>query len=98
MENSMTHIEQLRSAIFTTEEGSDLAKDIIQLMERNYPCEVSGIFRGVSNVVLGDIAKATGATLHKPTPTSPYYWLLLNANNVYVSINGRVMTVKFDEE
>lgn len=57
----MTTIEKLRTHIYATQEAKDLAAEIIQLLERNYPCQAKFTFIAVANHVIGDVAKATGA-------------------------------------
>ena len=57
----MTTIEKLRHGIYSTQESKDLAAEIIQLLERNYPCHAKFTFVAVPNHVIGDMAKATGA-------------------------------------
>ena len=57
-------INRLRTHIYATTEAKDLAAEIIQLLERNYPCHSKFTFVGIANHIIGDIAKATG------TPTT----------------------------
>lgn len=54
-------INRLRTYIYATTEAKDLAAEIIQLLERNYPCHAKFTFIGVANHVIGDVAKAIGA-------------------------------------
>ena len=54
-------INRLRTYIYATKEAKDLAAEIIQLLERNYPCQAKFTFIAVANHVIGDVAKATGA-------------------------------------
>lgn len=54
-------INRLRTYIYATTEAKGLAAEIIQLLERNYPCHAKFTFIGVANNVIGDVAKATGA-------------------------------------
>lgn len=60
----MTTIDKLRHGIYSTQESRDLAAEIIQLLEMNYPCHASFTYIAVANHVIGDVAKATG------TPTT----------------------------
>lgn len=53
-------INRLRTYIYATTEAKDLAAEIIQLLERNYPCHAKFTFIGVANNVIGDVAKAIG--------------------------------------
>ena len=53
-------INRLRTYIYATTEAKDLAAEIIQLLERNYPCHAKFTFIGVANHVIGDVAKAIG--------------------------------------
>lgn len=55
----MTTIEKLRHGIYSTQESKDLAAEIIQILEGNYPCHAKFTFAGIANHVIGDIAKAT---------------------------------------
>ena len=58
-------INRLRTYIYATSEAKDLAAEIIQLLERNYPCASRFAFRGVPNYVIGDIAKAAGLSIYR---------------------------------
>ena len=53
-------INRLRNHIYATTEAKDLAAEMIQLLERNYPCHAKFTFIGVANHVIGDVAKAVG--------------------------------------
>lgn len=55
-------INRLRTYIYATTEAKNLAAEIIQLLEMNYPCHAKFTFIGTANHVIGDVAKATGAT------------------------------------
>lgn len=61
----MTTIEKLRHGIYSTQESRDLAAEIIQLLERNYPCVAQFWYYGIANNVIGDIAKALGVHAYK---------------------------------
>lgn len=51
-------INRLRTNIYATQEAKDLAAEIIQLLERNYPCHAKFTFIAVANHVIGDVANA----------------------------------------
>jgi hypothetical protein len=53
----MTTTEQLRNAIYATQEGKDLADQLIQLLERNYHCEAN-FYLHASNIAMGEVARA----------------------------------------
>lgn len=53
-------INRLRTYIYATTEAKDLAAEIIQILERNYPCEAVFAFKNKPNHIIGDIAKAIG--------------------------------------
>jgi len=61
----MTTIEKLRHGIYSTQESKDLAAEIIQLLERNYPCVAQFWYYGIANNVIGDIAKAVGLPAYR---------------------------------
>ena len=58
-------INRLRTYIYATTEAKDLAAEMIQLLERNYPCHAKFTFIGVANHVIGDIAKAAGLSIYR---------------------------------
>lgn len=58
-------INRLRTHIYATSEAKNLAAEIIQLLERNYPCHAKFTFIGVANNVIGDIAKAAGLSIYR---------------------------------
>ena len=54
-------INRLRTYIYATSEAKNLAAEIIQLLEMNYPCHAKFTFIGTANNVIGDVANAIGA-------------------------------------
>jgi len=97
-----THIEQLRSAILNGDEAIDTAKRIINLAGIN-PMENESVMYTltVSDLVLGQIARALNRPTREPSIYEPYFSIFItlgDRSTVCLRGSSKVATVKYEDE
>lgn len=95
---SASVIEKLRGHIFASDEGRDLAKQVIQLFDRDYHCTIVSFEIRVTQVALGEIASCLGIATRPPRTGAPWYDLKVQEGPITVTLQGPPLTAQFTSQ
>lgn len=91
-------INRLKTGIYASDEGRDLAAHIVQLIERDYHTETAEFSIRTTNLALGEVARALAVNVVSPDGLTPYYFIVLwPTDGVCVRVKGPYMAPKFEE-